>query len=101
MKIIIDTSAKTISVEDVVNLKEMFDEIHRLLPNDLWKEYSFVNNGKIVAPVEFVPIPMFPTYPYVPYEPSIPNYPMYPTSPFYYGTTTTVLTDKDIICVIP
>ena len=52
MKVIIDTEALTITVTEAVNLEEMFDEIKKILPGDLWKEYTFIHE---VKPVEFHP----------------------------------------------
>jgi len=40
MRIQIDTSAKTIRIEESVKLPELFSMIKKLLPNDEWKNYS-------------------------------------------------------------
>jgi hypothetical protein len=47
MKIQLDTTAKTIKVEEEVNLGELFDMLSKLLPDDLWKEYSVETNTTI------------------------------------------------------
>lgn len=40
MNIQIDTSRKTIKIEECINLKEFLDEIKCMLPSGEWKEYS-------------------------------------------------------------
>ena len=80
MKIQIDTTLKTISIEEVVNLQEMFDEIKKTLPGDLWKEYTFISKVEIVWVQPTPVIPAFPNYPY----PDCPT-----TAPYYYGPTIT------------
>lgn len=61
MKIQINTTEKTIKVDETVSLKELTDELERFLPNGEWKEYKLD-----VTPVII-------TTPYVPYIP--PTYP--------------------------
>ncbi|MFA5431973.1 MAG: hypothetical protein WC319_03760 [Candidatus Paceibacterota bacterium] len=40
MKIQFDTTAKTIKIEEQVNLGELIMKLEMLLPNGQWKEYS-------------------------------------------------------------
>lgn len=47
MKIQLDTTAKTIKVEESVNLKELTDALEKLLPNGEWKEFKLETNTVI------------------------------------------------------
>lgn len=65
MKIQIDTSAKTIKLEQSAKITEILSVVKKLLPND-WKEYSLeavtiINNWQ--NPV------IIPYWPYYPYQP--------------------------------
>lgn len=40
MKIQLDTTNKTIKVEDSVNINEFFEIIKKILPNNEWKEFK-------------------------------------------------------------
>lgn len=44
MKITIDTTYKTISVESPVKLEELMSEIKQFFPKEEWKEYSLISN---------------------------------------------------------
>ena len=48
MKLQLDTTAKTIKIEETVNLGEFIEKVEMLLPNGQWKEYklevSIINN---------------------------------------------------------
>ena len=79
MKIQIDTTNKTISFGDDINLSELFETIQRLLP-DNWKEYKLlsinvtINHKTIIEKKDYVnpyinPYHLTPTYPTVPYSP--------------------------------
>lgn len=73
MKIQIDTSAKTIKLEQSAKITEIISVIKKLLPND-WKDYSLeavtiINNW--TNPIVW---PTWPSYP------SYPSYPWYITS---------------------
>jgi len=47
MKLQIDTSRKTISLEEQVNLGDLFETLETLLPNGLWKQYSLIPNSTL------------------------------------------------------
>jgi len=87
MKITIDTQAKTISVDESVNIEELLSTIKGFLPNDLWKEYK-------ITPVEYsypVSYPFtFAPWPSIPY---VTNQPYYGgVDPYCNGSATTVVT---------
>lgn len=75
MKIQLDTTNKTIKVEEKVNLKELLDAVKKLFPNNEWKEYSLETNTVINWSSNPIIIRdyTYPTYPWI-------NTP-------YYGTT--------------
>jgi hypothetical protein len=77
MKIIIDTAAKTVSMDNSVNIVELLDTLKSLLPNDLWKEY------KIIPPEYSYPV----NYPFTIGNPYLPYVPYAPIEPYYYGGT--------------
>jgi hypothetical protein len=47
MKIQLDTTAKTIKVEESVNLGSLTETLERLLPNGAWKEFKLEANVQI------------------------------------------------------
>jgi len=57
MKIQLDTTNKSIKIEEVVNLGELMDTLENLLPNGTWKEFnletSIINNW--INPIEIKP----------------------------------------------
>ena len=70
MKFTIDTKTKTISINEVENLGEFFEQIKIMLPNDEWKNYKIIQ--------EYFSYPVYPTYKTYPklpttnpYEPQI------------------------------
>lgn len=68
MKLQFDTTAKTIKIEETVNLGEFIEKVEMLLPNGQWKEYkleaSIISNW--VSPIIIErPIPF--TNPYRPF----------------------------------
>ena len=70
MKFTIDTKTKTISINEVENLGEFFEQIKIMLPNDEWKNYKIIQ--------EYFSYPVYPTYQTYqklpttnPYEPQI------------------------------
>ena len=81
MKLQLDTKAKTIKVEEDINLDELFEALRKIFPDGEWKEYKLQTN------VEFKwsdPI-VIPWKPYIPYNP----YPWWTTQPtITYGTGT-------------
>jgi len=57
MKLKIDTTEKTIKVEETVNLGALMDKLNTLFPEDEWRIYS----------LEYYPVYYYPQYPlYVP-----------------------------------
>lgn len=47
MKLQLDTNAKTIKVEEDVNISELISKLKKLLPKGEWKEYTLHSNTKI------------------------------------------------------
>ena len=63
MKFTIDTKTKTISIKEIENIGEFFEQLKNMLPNDEWKNYKIVQ--------EYYAYPIYP------------NYPVYPTTEPY------------------
>jgi hypothetical protein len=77
MKIQIDTTNKTIKIEEKVNLNELFEALNRLFPNNEWKEFSLETNMTINWSPNPIIVQPF-NIPYnKPYIPQYPNYPWY------------------------
>jgi hypothetical protein len=84
MKIQIDTTSKKISLEESVNFKELIDIVSKLLPDDLWKEFTLETHTVInwQSPIIIKePYPIYPTYPVYPQPQPLTPYP-YPTYPW-------------------
>ena len=68
MKLQFDTTAKTIKIEEAVNLGELMEKLEMLLPNGQWKEYklevTLISNWGFPIIIEH-PIPF--TNPYQPF----------------------------------
>lgn len=81
MKLQIDTLNKQISIQEAVNLEDLFDFLERLLPNKEWKSYSISSSytQPFINPI---------VVPYYPIEKET-QYP-WTTYPVYGGTTTSV-----------
>jgi hypothetical protein len=47
MKLQLDTSNKTVKIEESVGLRELMDTLDRLLPNGEWKEFKLETNTVI------------------------------------------------------
>jgi hypothetical protein len=88
MKFKIDTENKTITINEAVNLKELFDIIKSMFPED-WKEYNLiVETNFITTPLDIKPYPWnepHPWQPVVPYEPNK-TYPWQPQVWYTNGT---------------
>jgi hypothetical protein len=69
MKLQLDTTNKTIKVEEKVNLAEFTDTLEKLLPNGKWREFELECNTTINWNS---PIIVEPYRPYNPYRPCIP-----------------------------
>lgn len=74
MKLQIDTSAKTIKLEQSAKIPELLSVIKKLLPNE-WKEYTLetmtvINNwtNPIIYPIYTPPIPVWSTEPSIIFE---------------------------------
>ena len=76
MKIQIETTEKVIRVQQEVILKDLLEELEKLLPNGLWKEYKLDQNTTIWW--------QDPIYIYPSYQPQVPFY----ESPEYKPYTT-------------
>ncbi len=78
MKIQIDTVAKTIKIEEPINLGELTESLERLLPSGLWKEFKLETsiimwNTTPIIIKDYIPFPY--------------QYPWYvPSAPIIYGT---------------
>ena len=78
MKIQLDTTNKTIKIEENVLLSKLIDTLNGLLPNKEWKKYTLETNTTIThwtAPYIIKEIPVYPR----PYYPTYPTYPWYST----------------------
>lgn len=86
MKIQLDLDNKRIKVEQEVNMGDFFNTIKKLLPDNLWKEFTFdptvINNWS-----NPIIIKEYPTWPIT--SPSIPWHPNSPYPWITYGTTST------------
>lgn len=78
MKLEIDTTAKTITFKESVNIQELYTQLLLLFPKGEWREYSIVPN---YVPVESWTSPWTIT-PWVtpPWNPSNPIYPSWPST---------------------
>lgn len=76
MKLQINTTEKTIKVEEKVNLKELLDNVKKLFPNNEWKEYTLETNTVINWTSNPIIIRDY-TYPHYPWT----------TQPYYYDGT--------------
>ena len=76
MKLQIDTNAKVIRIEELVNIAEFFTMVKKLFPNDLWKEFKLetnvINNWN--SPIIIKEYPVYPQNPFYPYNPLQPPY---------------------------
>ena len=68
MKIQIDTTLKTVTVEQDVVISELIDNLKKLLPND-WKEYKLQSQSVIVwrNPIQYQPFWQYIPPPHHPY----------------------------------
>lgn len=80
MKFQIDTTQKTIKIEEEVNLGELFEKLEIMFPNQLWKEYKLE-----VSVITNWTNPIIITNP--------PTYPYYPTTQPYYLPYWTITSD--------
>ena len=85
MKLQLDTTLKTIKIEDKINLKELYEFLNQILPNNLWHEFTIeatvINNFTNPFPIYPSPSP----WPIQPMQPFFPNTPSVPW--ITYGTT--------------
>lgn len=110
MKIKLDTSVKTITIEEPTNIGDLFDMLENLLPNGLWKEFKLETNviNNWTSPIVIKEYPVYPTspnpFPFQPYTPIQPYPDPYPMNPnpgypwITYGTSTDSKTD--FTCVL-
>lgn len=84
MKLILDTINKTIQIEEVIQLNDLFETLEQLLPNGLWKEFT-LEQKPIITTIWKDPIVIEKTNPFRdgPWYPSVPTYPTYPNQPFW------------------
>ena len=68
MKLQLDTIAKTIKIEEKVNLGEFFNKLEELLPDLKWREYDLevgtITNWNNPWILPFYPDRYYPSYPY-------------------------------------
>lgn len=79
MKIQIDTTFRTIKIEEPVNIAEFFTMVKKLFPNDMWKEFKLETNviqnwnSPIIIneypSIPIIPIPCTPNIPWNPIQP--------------------------------
>lgn len=72
MKLQLDTTKKTIKLEEDIKLSLLIDTIKKLLPNNEWKQFTLQTNTTIGywnSPVIIKEYPSYPQYPwYVKYN---------------------------------
>jgi hypothetical protein len=71
MKLQLDTTARIIKVEGIVNLDELFIALRKLLPEGLWKKFSIESNTTIVWTTPVTVHPFYPYYPWWSPQPAI------------------------------
>lgn len=78
MKLQIDTTLKTIKIEEPINLGDFIDMLNKLFPNNLWKEFKLLTEVIVNwnSPITIQPY-IVPNLPYIPYSPTVP-YPNFP-----------------------
>ena len=72
MKLQIDTTAKTIKLDEAVKLEELISALDKLFPDGLWKEFQLITNVTInwqTNPIIIKEYPIWPTYPTYPTQP--------------------------------
>jgi hypothetical protein len=69
MKLQLDTIAKTIKIDEQVNLEELFEMLKKLLPNGEWKGFKLDVNTQIVWSNPIIVNPYIPINPYPWYNP--------------------------------
>ena len=91
MKIQIDTTTKTIKIEEAVKLGELFEKLQALFPDASWKDWNLeiavINNWINPVPViikEYIPAPMPITLPWWTTQPYIGDYT--PNNPYPFPT---------------
>ena len=79
MKLQLDTTNKTIKIEELVNLGELTEMLEKILPNGLWKEFKLDTNvtvtwGSPIVVKEYLPYrnPYAP-FPWITYGTGTPN----------------------------
>jgi len=75
MKIQLDTTQKTIKVENTVKLSELISALDKMFPNGEWKDYSLETNVTInnwSYPIYIKESPTYPAYPW--YGGGVTNY---------------------------
>lgn len=75
MRIQLDTTNKTIKLEDGVNLKEFFSKVQQILPNGEWEDFTLETNTTIQQWANPIIIKEYPS----PYQP-VYRYPWYTTT---------------------
>lgn len=86
MKLQIDTERKTISIEESINLGELYNMLTAMFPNFTWKEYEIVPVKIIEKFSNPITIPWSNPNPWVSPTPTAPWSPSYPI--IYCGSTT-------------
>jgi hypothetical protein len=71
MKLQIDTTNKTIKLEESIKLDTLFNTLNEMFPNNGWREFELLTN--VTVQWNSIPIVIQPSYPY--------RYPWY--QPYY------------------
>lgn len=80
MKIQLDTTLKTIKVEESVKLSKLIETLKKLLPNNEWKDFTLETNTVISYWSNPIIIKEYPVYPQRPYWQPWYNQPQYTSS---------------------
>jgi hypothetical protein len=69
MKLVLDTTNKTIKIEEPVNLGELIDTLNKLLPSTEWREFKLETNTQIIQPYinPWIPYPWYTPIPCITY----------------------------------
>jgi hypothetical protein len=70
MKIQIDTTAKTIKLDEFVQMNDLIAELEKLFPNGEWKEYQLIHDVNWTYPIIIKEYPIYPVNP--PLQPCYP-----------------------------
>jgi len=78
MRLTIDTTAKTITMDETVSLGELFKLLGEFFPEEAWKEYSL----GMPTNSNWFPVDHTPPFQSPPFNPNTPDITFYNTAPY-------------------